>query len=414
VRVVLAVAGARGRALLDGLHEIGDTVHGPVDPELPAQAAADALTGADAAELLAALARADLLVVSASRSSVTAELVGACDRFGVRVVALCAGEEHRRVAEVYGLRAVPVDADAAMVRDATDPAVPAPERPRGRVTVVWGPGGAPGRTTVAIELACELARDGRRVALVDADSHGPSVALATGLADEGPGFAAACRQAERGQLTVAELTRIALPLGAVQVLTGLNRPSRWHELTHDRVHAALTACRDWVDDVVVDVAAPLERDEEIVSDLDGPRRNAATLAAFAAADVVVAVVAADPVGVSRFVRAHAELRAAIGATPVRVLVNKTRTGALGFDAHTQVRRAIERYTGLERVWFAPWDGRATDAALLRAQPIAHVAARSTLGGAVRRFVGEALEPPVPQTAARRRRAKAPARALARA
>ena len=41
--------------------------------------------------------------------------------------------------------------------------------------------------------------------------------------------------------------------------------------------------------------SPLERDEEIVSDLDGPRRNAATLAALAAADLVVAVVAADPV-----------------------------------------------------------------------------------------------------------------------
>jgi len=35
---------------------------------------------------------------------------------------------------------------------------------------------------------------------------------------------------------------------------------------------------------VVDVAAPLESDEEIMSDLDGPRRNAATRAALRAAD----------------------------------------------------------------------------------------------------------------------------------
>ena len=51
-----------------------------------------------------------------------------------------------------------------------------------------------------------------------------------------------------------------------------------------RVGAALDHCRAWVDDIVVDVAASLERDEEIVSDLDGPRRNAATHAALAAAD----------------------------------------------------------------------------------------------------------------------------------
>ncbi len=159
--------------------------------------------------------------------------------------------------------------------------------------------------------------------------------------------------------------------------------------------AALDHCRAWVDDIVVDVAASLERDEEIVSDLDGPRRNAATHAALAAADLVVAVVSGDPVGVSRFVRAHADLRAAVGATPVRVLVNKTRAAALGLDARGQLRRTLERYIGLDEIWFAPWDPKATDAAILAAEPVARVAGRSALSGAVRRFVGEAVDPPVP-------------------
>jgi MinD-like ATPase involved in chromosome partitioning or flagellar assembly len=270
------------------------------------------------------------------------------------------------------------------------------------VIAVWGAAGAPGRSTVATELAVELARGDRHVALVDADTHAPSLALTLGLADEGPGFAAACRQAELGGLDARELTRIAVPLGrtGVDVLTGINRPSRWPELSDRRVAAALAACREWADYTVVDVASSLERDEEIVSDLDGPRRNAATLAALRSADLVVAVVAADPVGIARFLRGHADLRATIGATPVAVVANRLRPGTLGIDARGQVRRTLDRFGGIEDVWFLPQDPRSTDAAILASLPIAEVAPRSPLTLALRRFVGEAVVPaPEPQPAA---------------
>ena len=397
-RAIVAVAGERGDELAADLRDAGADVRLVVDPDAPAAAAVDAMSGREAAELLGELARADLLVLDADRRTLTAQLVAACDRFGIRIVALCAGAAERRLAGVFGVDAcdehagaVDVLASGKAVAGADSEAEPS----RGRVIAVWGAAGAPGRTTTAIELACELARDGRRVALIDADAHAPSVAMATGLADEGPGFAAACRQAERGTLTAAELTRIAAPLGPVEVLTGINRPGRWPELAHDRVQAALERCRDWADDIVVDVASSLERDEEIVSDLGGPRRNAATLAALASADLIVAVVSADPIGVARFVRAHVDLRSVVGATPVKIVVNKSRTGPVGLDARAQVRRTLERYTDAREVWFLPWDPKAADAAMLAAQPVAHVAARSALAGAVRRFVGEAIEPPVP-------------------
>jgi len=397
-RAIVAVAGERGDELAADLCDAGADVRLVVDPDAPAAAAVDAMSGREAAELLGELARADLLVLDADRRTLTAQLVAACDRFGIRIVALCAGAPERRLAGVFGVDACDEHAAAVDVLasgKAAGGAESEAEPSRGRVIAVWGAAGAPGRTTTAIELACELARDGRRVALVDADAHAPSVAMATGLADEGPGFAAACRQAERGTLTAAELTRIAAPLGPVEVLTGINRPGRWPELAHDRVQAALERCRDWADDIVVDVASSLERDEEIVSDLGGPRRNAATLAALASADLIVAVVSADPIGVARFVRAHVDLRSVVGATPVKIVVNKSRTGPVGLDARAQVRRTLERYTDAREVWFLPWDPKAADAAMLAAQPVAHVAARSALAGAVRRFVGEAIEPPVP-------------------
>ena len=388
MNVVVAVDGARGREAEALLDEEGVHVVAVVDAAAPAGAIADAAATPEAAELVASLSRADALLLDARSTTLTPALVSACDRFGVRIVPLCARPAERRLAASLGL--VPRERD--IVPGLLSSPVPeeAAEPRSGRVITVWGPHGAPGRTTVAVELACTLGRSGHTV-LVDADAHASSVALATGLADEGPGFAAACRQAERGSLTVAELARIASPLGGVDVLTGINRPGRWPELSAPRVHAALEVCRAWAQHTVVDVAAPLERDEEIVSDLvDGPRRNAATLAALETADVVVAVVAADPVGVSRFVRAWPDLRALAGAAPVRVLVNKTRAGAVGLDARGQIRRTLERYAGVGDVWFAPWDVRGTDAALLAARPLAHIAPRAALAGAVRRFAEEAL------------------------
>lgn len=354
-------------------------------------------------------ARVEVLVLQVRPGTLTPRLVADCDADGIRIVPLCADESARRLAEGFGLGAPqPLEAPGWVLTEALS--APLPPRPArraatGEVIAVWGPHGAPGRTTLAIELAAELSRGGKRVGLVDADAHAPSIALALGLADEGPGFAAACRQSDRQPLEPAELTRISSPVAAagatIDVLTGINRPGRWPELSATRVTAVMEACRSWADHTVVDVAASLESDEEIVSDLEGPRRNAATLAALRSADVVVAVCAADPVGTARFLRAYAELRAAVGSTRVVVVANRMRAATVGVDARGQLRRTLERFAGIEQVWFVPSDPRAADAALLTARPVADVAPRSPLASSVRRLVGEAIVP-VPQPVERER------------
>jgi MinD-like ATPase involved in chromosome partitioning or flagellar assembly len=415
--VVIAVDDVRG--LPDGLRREGLEVLAVVRASVPALAADDALAGDEAETTLRALADADAVLLEVTARSATAAVVRLCDRAGTRIVPLCAGAVEERIAQSVGLeRGAALDSEPWRIADVLASA-PAPagastsaQAASPRIVAVWGPAGAPGRSTVAIELAVELARGGRHVALVDADSHAPSIALTVGLADEGPGFAAACRQAQLGGLDPRELTRLAIPLGrtGVDVLTGLNRPSRWPELSDPRVTSALGVCREWADYTVVDVASSLERDEEIVSDLDGPRRNAATLAALRAADLVVAVAGADPLGVARFLRAYAELRATVGATPVAVVANKLRPGALGVDARGQVRRTLDRFGGIGDVWFLPQDPRSVDAALLAARPIAETSPTSPFIHALRRFVGEAVAPPTPAPVIARR----PSRRLRRA
>lgn len=379
----------------------GIDVVGVLTPSQLVDAATDAAYGAEAPAIWAWITSADAIILPVSRDLVTPEVVAFCDRAGVRIVAVADDAAGRQRAEMAGLSCVEAGDQTGLIDLVTTTRLPASDVPAdvslsGRVIAVWGPPGAPGRSTVAVLLAAELVRGGRRVALVDADSHAPSLALALGLADEGPGFAAACRAAASSSLHPAELARISQQVatreGIIDVLCGINRPGRWPELAHERVGEALRVSRDWADYVVVDVAAPLDRDEEVVSDLAGPRRNAATLAVLEAADLVVAVGSADPLGASRMLRGLDEIRSVSGVTPVCVTFNRLRSGALGFDARGQLRRALERFAGVEDVWFLPSDPRAVDAAMLHGRPVSEAAPRSALVESVRRLVGEGVIP----------------------
>lgn len=377
--VILSVTAPRSASLSEELEREGIRVAAVLAPgDLP-----DSLDGVDA------------LIAPSSRAGLTVAVIDRCDRAGVRIITL--GDGDTRLHSRYGLPApLPADVSGWEIADALRQDIPViartPASPQAhRVLTVWGPHGSPGRTTVAVQLATEFNRVGRHTALLDADTVAPSIALLLGLPEDAPGIAAACRRAEMGGLDAAELSRLSTAVesadGGVEVLSGLNRPSRWPELSASRVRMTLAVCRSWAEVTVVDVAAALEADEELVSDVIGPRRNAATTAALQEADEIIAVASADPLGIARFLRDHAELRPLIGETPVRVLANRVRPGPLGVDARGQIRRALERYAGVSDVDFLPFDQRASDTALLHARPMSDVTPRSHFVAAMRRVVG---------------------------
>ncbi|RZS67874.1 MinD-like ATPase involved in chromosome partitioning or flagellar assembly [Agromyces ramosus] len=359
----------------------------------------------------------DVVLVGAGRATLSGELLAGCDDRGIRLIALAAADADRAHAAQLGLHEV-LDRSAhwtaidAFVRGG----VPVPSRlgdpePRAQraaeVIAVWGPAGAPGRTTIAVNLAAEFAAAGHSVALVDADPYGGAIAPALGLLDEAPGLASACRLAGGDALDRAELERIAqrysAPRASFDVFTGLVGPSRWPELAHDRVMAAIRAIAARVEYVVIDTGFSLERDEELTSDQFAPRRNAATFAAISAADRVVAVGLADPVGLSRLLRGHGDLLEHVEPERVDVIVNRVRTAALGIDAHAQVRQTLRRFAGIGDATLLPHDGRATDAAILTARTLRDAAPRSPLRAALREYALDRILP-VPQPARRRRSA----------
>ena len=369
----------------------------------------------DVSELLAAAATGtgQAALLSADLRRLDVDAVARLDAAGVAVVGLVEPGDDRaaeRLRQLGVVRVLPADAEPDTIaqalrdavagapapgRDVADPraALPAlgvPTDPdeqaagRGRVIAVWGPTGAPGRTTVAVGLADEAARLGVSTLLVDADVYGGVVAQMLGLLDESPGLAGAARQAGSGVLDAAALVRLAWAVRPqLRVLTGLARPDRWPELRPRAVTAVLDEGRRLAGLTVVDCGFNLEDDEELSFDTTAPRRNGATLAVLEAADSVLCVSGADPVALQRCIRGLDELREVLpGVEPV-VVVNQVRRGPVSGDPRREIAEALERFAGRAVRFFLPSDRRATDAALASGRTLAEVAPGSPLRLAMR-------------------------------
>lgn len=276
----------------------------------------------------------------------------------------------------------------ALARDVADE--PEPEPPvadddvptaPGRVVAVWGPAGAPGRSTVALGLAAVLAADGVPALLVDADVYGGSLAQHLAILDDASGVLAAARNARVGTLDAATLAPHCRRVGELRVLTGLPRPDRWPELSAPATSAILTAARALAHVVVVDCGFSLETDEEVMFDTEAPRRNAATLRVLEEADRTLVVGAADPVGLSRLARAVVDLTAVVPGVDTGVVVNRMRP-SLGWSA-SEAGDLIARFTGRRPRVVLPEDRTACDRALVHGRPLTDCAGSSPLVAGLR-------------------------------
>jgi MinD-like ATPase involved in chromosome partitioning or flagellar assembly len=261
---------------------------------------------------------------------------------------------------------------------------------RGRILVVWGPAGAPGRTTVAVSLAAALAGRGVRTTLVDADPYGGSVAQHLGVLDEVSGLLSAARSSSEGLLE-ARFSAVQREVDdGLTVVTGLPRGERWVEARSGVVeHLLEVASGDGY--VVVDTGFSLEDDP--VGDLGArPPRNQLTLGAIDRADEVLVVGSADPVGLSRLARGLVDLRERQPGAPVRVVVNRMRP-TLGWSER-EVAGMVEGFARLAGVHFLPDDRPATDRALTSGASVMR-AGDSDLARAFTALADVVVPPPQP-------------------
>lgn len=248
-------------------------------------------------------------------------------------------------------REVALDPDAD-----PDPGRHADRQPAGhtRTVAVWGPAGAPGRTTLAVGLAAEVAAADQPVVLVDADPYGGAVAQHLGILDEASGLLAVARMANLGTLDLASFVRSCRRVGEhLEVLTGLPRADRRVEVRPGVLTGVLDLAAER-GQVLVDCGFCLEGDGDPLG------RDRMTLEALAAADEVVVVGAAEPTGLARLARGLVELREVVGTVPLRVVVNRMR-GTLGWSERDIVGM-VEGYARPLAVHFVPEDTPTLDRA----------------------------------------------------
>ncbi|CAA9490667.1 MAG: Type II/IV secretion system ATPase TadZ/CpaE, associated with Flp pilus assembly [uncultured Solirubrobacteraceae bacterium] len=240
---------------------------------------------------------------------------------------------------------------------------------------------------------------------MDADVYGGVVAQVLGLLDEAPGIAAAARLANAGTLDLPALAGLARTVAPdLRVLSGVARADRWPELRPAALEVVLELARSLAATTVVDCSFALEQDEELVYDTAAPRRNGATLTVLAAADTVLAVGTADPVGLQRLVRGLGELKEAVPGVEPLVVVNRLRGTAVPGDARAEVRAALSRYAGVEQVRFVPLDVAGVDRAVATGRLLGEAAPTSPVRTALAALAAELAG--VPAAPPRRRRALA--------
>lgn len=265
--------------------------------------------------------------------------------------------------------------------------------PQEGITAVWGAHGSPGRTTVAVNMAAELAVAGHRVLLIDADTTASGVVTHFGLLEESAGLAQACRQADLGRLDAARLRRastVAEVRGSrMHLLTGLPRASRWPELRSRALRDVLQLARNEYPYIIVDVSASVEQDEELTYDTAAPQRHAATVCALQEADRVLALGTCDPVGFPRLVKALEHIRDDVPEAPAaEALITKVRRGVVGRSPQEQLRSTWQRFgPGGGHPAFLPWDAESCDAALLKGQTLAEAAPDSELRRRIAELAG---------------------------
>lgn len=307
----------------------------------------------DVADLLAIAHtdRAAAAIVSVVLPGLDVDVVYQLERAGVRVAAVEA--DAARCGDLGIARVLRLGALEEVARDLPTGTV-VPDDRRSPVVAVWGPAGAPGRSTVALGLASAAAARGTETILLDADTYGGALGQMLSVLDDVSGVVAACRAANNGRAHEVVDHLIEIDPG-LRLLTGLPRADMWPQVRMGAFEAVLGQLRGHAALVVADCGFSVEPGTS-----PGAARNQTTLQVLEQADAIVVVGRPDPVGLARLVRAvHDLTEVRPGREPV-VVVNMMRS-SLGWGER-DVRATVSRLTGHEPIVHLPLDRSALDLA----------------------------------------------------
>ncbi|HNA98227.1 MAG TPA: hypothetical protein PLO27_02710 [Marmoricola sp.] len=299
-------------------------------------------------------------VIRLKRAEVRPIVVGEQDLTGIGITDFVPVD---RIDELLGQ--IEASAPNTSVLDPEPPDVLPQTNASGRVVVVHGANGAPGRSLIGTTIAALRARDSPTV-LLDLDPQAGSVAQSLGVLDEVSGLLAAARLANNGALDSPSFARCRRRINpGLDVLTGLPRSDRWMEVRAGAVPRILELSRE-VGDVVVDAGSSLEDDTDVSRSVG---RNQTTIDAVAEADSIVLVGGAEPVGLSRLTRSLVGLRE-VTPVPVHVVINRMRD-SLGWK-RSDIQDLITTYAEPTTITFVPLDLAGVDRSMVQGKSLVEV------------------------------------------
>jgi MinD-like ATPase involved in chromosome partitioning or flagellar assembly len=260
--------------------------------------------------------------------------------------------------------------------------------PKAKVFTVWSPHGSPGRTTIAACVATELAKQGSRTLIIDADSYAPSIEFQFGIAQSHAGIASIARAAIQERLTEELFNKYSVEFshGKVElnIITGLSMPDRWQEVGFDGISSIIEYAEQHFDCIVIDIAPAIEL--QVIHEKSLVQRNSMSIAALKAATHIVAVCGTEASDVHRFVWDYQQLKSLELPGELHLLVNQIRTATMGRSAAKQIADTIERLSGCQVAEFIDFDQSAADRAKQDVVPITLAGRNSSARAQLNKFV----------------------------
>lgn len=253
-----------------------------------------------------------------------------------------------------------------------------PSRPEGRLVAVWGPKGAPGRTSIAIEAAYEIAAAEDACLLIDGDPYGGDILQMLGILEEVPTVVWGAALAAKDELDAARLELDLRRVGAngPVVLPGLPRGALWPDVSEFGWRQLLTVARSAFSSTVCDCGFSLEGPG--ILNAAGAGRDRMTQLALTEADRVVAVCRSDPLGLKNFLWAFEELVRLVEPDKVRIVANRVPRGT-----EREIGGLIRKHLGKRPVAYIPEAPASFSAAIASGKALREMGAGGAVPTAIR-------------------------------
>ena len=244
------------------------------------------------------------------------------------------------------------------------------------VIAVTSPHGSAGKTTVAINIALELAAEKARVLLIDGDIQGPAVANHFALTQQPAGLQAALRIASQQRFDLEQLERLSFQFqrSTLRIMPGSqNFPSQ--PFDQESVANLLETARSGYEFTVIDLGG-------LSADTTGTQSEL-TNSIIALADRTIVVCLADPIGIFRLLG----LEAVLGATnkPVDLVMNRVRNSVIA-SARREIAITLQRLSTLEPKAYLPDDPLHIDQAVRTGVPATSLSRSGSFRQALTGFV----------------------------